>query len=287
MKQFQAKKNYTYEELKMIIQSIPGNVFFKDTECRYQLASHICHMLNGAREGFTIIGKTDLEVQLEYELGKQYYEEDCELIQNGGEKKYVSEMHFGGQIYYYEIVKRAVCDSDGNIFGVIGMVTDVTKMIEMQNRLEELSVTDALTGAYNRTYLQQWIGKGIGESQLPVSLIIGDCNNLKYMNDIHGHKMGDEYIVKTVELIKGNIGTPAKIIRYGGDEFLIILEKCTEEQCKQKIEILMEKSKECKINDIAISIAFGSSTIVDKQVSIYHEIEKADKKMYEEKKKIK
>lgn len=86
------------ENLKSIINSIPGNVFFKDTQCRYLYASHLCF----------IIGKTDPEVQVQKELGEMFYREDCELLKSGGEMEYVSQMQFGNDTYYYKIRNKAV-----------------------------------------------------------------------------------------------------------------------------------------------------------------------------------
>ncbi|MDO4554963.1 MAG: diguanylate cyclase [Lachnospiraceae bacterium] len=187
MDSFFMNDSYTMEDLERIFRAIPANVFFKDTLCRYQIASQVCSMLTEGDADFSIIGKTDLEVQKEPALGKQYYEEDCRLIAEGGQLKYLSEMHFGGQTYYYEIIKRAVYQPDGKILGIIGMVTDRTETIALQHQLRTISLTDALTQLHNRTFFQQYLENQITPEQLPISIIACDCNNLKYINDTFGH----------------------------------------------------------------------------------------------------
>lgn len=58
--------------------------------------------------------------------------------------------------YYYEIKKQAVADDNGNIIGIVGIVTDVTELITMRNKMEEYYMTDPLTGLYSRKYLEAW-----------------------------------------------------------------------------------------------------------------------------------
>ena len=57
------------EMMELFMHSAPGNIFFKDTECKYCFASEICNLVNCGKNG-TIIGKTDLEIQNNKELGR-------------------------------------------------------------------------------------------------------------------------------------------------------------------------------------------------------------------------
>ena len=94
-KSLHEKYPFSLSELKIILESIPANVFFKDTEGRYQVTSHICEMLNTGGQG-SIIGKTDLEIQPDPKLGRKFYDEDMEIAQTGKEMRYLQEMVFGG-----------------------------------------------------------------------------------------------------------------------------------------------------------------------------------------------
>lgn len=125
------------ETLLILMDSIPANVFFKDTSCRYQMASHICQMLNtGGNPDFTIFGKTDMELQPDRELGRKFYEEDKKIIAEGKSYDYLQSMTFGKDTYYYQITKKPVNDYEGNIIGIVGMITDMTEQIRLQNELE-------------------------------------------------------------------------------------------------------------------------------------------------------
>ena len=125
------------ETLVILMDAIPANVFFKDTQCRYQMASHICQMINsGGDPNFTIFGKNDTEIQPDPELGRKFYEEDKHIIAEGKSYDYLQAMRFGDDTYYYQITKNPVHDYDGNIIGIVGLITDMTEQIRMQNELE-------------------------------------------------------------------------------------------------------------------------------------------------------
>ena len=125
------------ETLVILMDAIPANVFFKDTKCRYQMASHICQMINsGGDPDFTIFGKTDVEIQPDPELGHKFYEEDKKIIAEGRSYDYQQAMRFGNETYYYQITKNPVRDYEDNIIGIVGLITDMTDQIRMQNELE-------------------------------------------------------------------------------------------------------------------------------------------------------
>ena len=125
------------ETLVILMDAIPANVFFKDTSCRYQMASHICQMINsGGDPNLTIFGKTDLEIQPDEKLGRKFYEEDRHIIAEGKSYDYLQAMRFGNDTYYYQITKNPVRDYDGNIIGVVGLINDMTEQIRLQNELE-------------------------------------------------------------------------------------------------------------------------------------------------------
>ena len=114
------KYNFNIEEMQLMIESIPANVFYKDTKGRYQMTSHICQMLSGGEEGFSIVGKTDLDVQPDKELAKRFYQEDLEVVRTGNSLKYLQEMEFSGIKFYYEISKAPVKNQEGEIIGLMG-----------------------------------------------------------------------------------------------------------------------------------------------------------------------
>lgn len=97
------------------------------------------------------------------------------------------------------------------------------KVIVYKRDYYSKSIIDAITGLYNRNYLEE-IRETICYSKFKnISLILIDIDNLKNINDNYGHLEGDKAIEIVGNSIKNNIRTEDIGIRYGGDEFIIIL----------------------------------------------------------------
>ncbi len=197
----QEKKKYSAGELLQYAykhNQIPEILFAKDTECRYVYTSEIENLIDGGEEN-SILGKTDMDIQQSPELGRQFYEDDKEIMRTGKMMHCYCEFNDHGRIVYREVAKNPVY-SDGKLIGVCGVVSDVTELMSMKKKFESLSFVDNLTGMYNRNYFLQYdFNKN---ACLPCAYIMCDCNDLKRVNDRLGHKAGDIYIKETAEILK-------------------------------------------------------------------------------------
>jgi len=98
---------------------------------------------------------------------------------------------------------------------------------KLQSILHEQAIQDPLTGLYNRRYMEKSLKQEISRSSRsnrPFSLILLDMDNLKTTNDLYGHTTGDLVILKLASLLKYSTREEDIICRYGGDEFLVILQ---------------------------------------------------------------
>jgi diguanylate cyclase (GGDEF)-like protein len=97
----------------------------------------------------------------------------------------------------------------------------------LHKEAQRLSITDGLTGVWNRRYLQLTLTKEIERGQRfgrPLSVLMMDIDHFKNVNDAHGHQVGDEVLVeltrRAMSTIRGQIDALA---RYGGEEFVVVL----------------------------------------------------------------
>lgn len=102
-----------------------------------------------------------------------------------------------------------------------------TIALDIENiRLRRLSITDNLTGAFNREYLEQRLPAAVDEARLrnePLSVAMVDVDHFKPVNDRFGHDAGDEVLAEVARRLRGSTRTGDVLVRYGGEEFLLLL----------------------------------------------------------------
>lgn len=280
--QLAQKYQFHDDMLKLIIEAIPANVFFKDTACRYQMVSHLCTHLNG-----DIIGKTDLEVQPDPELARFFYDDDKMILATRKGNRYISEMIFNGEKYYYEIIKTPVINSEGDLIGILGLINDVTEMKRLQEELRLMSITDKLTGVYNRAYFEEKFELLVLDDYTSLSIIMCDSNGLKYFNDNFSHKEGDRLLIETANILKKVIGDAGDIIRIGGDEFAVFCLGRSDAWCRNIIEELKKAERENEVLGLPISNAYGYATLNNSMQDLQTALTCAEKMMYTDKAKDK
>jgi len=172
-----------------------------------------------------------------------------------------------------------------------GIVRDITERKKIEERLKYLSFHDSLTGLYNRSYFQEEVKRINSDIKRfrPVSIISVDINNLKLVNDRHGHQQGDEFIKNTARILSSFIRKTDILARIGGDEFCAILPKTKPATANQRRKELRDRieayNKQNKL--LGISIAIGIATTKDNEGSINGAIKRADKSMYAHKMEMK
>ncbi|MCK5690432.1 diguanylate cyclase, partial [Myxococcota bacterium] len=115
------------------------------------------------------------------------------------------------------------------------------RRVSLEKELKEKALFDSLTGLYNRHYMSTCLEHEIERSKRKsgnFGLIVADINLFKHINDVHGHQVGDEVIRGMGELLRENTRDVDVVIRYGGDEFLIIAPDAGAELDRLKERIL-------------------------------------------------
>ncbi len=162
----------------------------------------------------------------------------------------------------------------GGKLALIGLVMDVTKRTRVEREVQALqermyfqSTHDALTGLRNRRFLEETLSREliladrIGQ---PVSVIMGDLDHFKAINDCYGHLGGDEVLRVFGELIKKQVRASDICCRYGGEEFLLVLPQTSKVVAVERAELLRAVLADARIANgaliISVTASFGVAT---------------------------
>ncbi|MWV42009.1 diguanylate cyclase [Paenibacillus sp. HJL G12] len=137
-------------------------------------------------------------------------------------------------------------------------------------KLQEMAVTDGLTGCYNRHYLTQQLEHEVNkniENQIPFSILLLDIDFFKLINDNYGHMVGDEVICGTVSLIRQTLRPSDILARFGGEEFIIYLPDTASEGASRLAEQILNTVESNairvphSIQTLSITISIGLLSI--------------------------
>jgi len=150
-----------------------------------------------------------------------------------------------------------------------------------QEKINYLSFHDKLTGLYNRDYYEEEIRRMNTERFLPISIIIGDINGLKLVNDAFGHLQGDKLLIKTARMIKQNCRKSDIVARWGGDEFAILLPNTPAKSAVNICDKIRRACSQSQKKPVQLSIALGTATKTDKNQDMDKVLKKAEDWMYQ------
>lgn len=169
---------------------------------------------------------------------------------------------------------------------MVHFLKDITEKKAEEEKLSNLAYKDELTGIYNRRYCAEKL-RWLMDRKTSFSIALIDLDNLKYLNDTFGHQAGDYYICTVIDTIENNIREADILSRVGGDEFILILPKCSEQLAIDKMESIrnhLERNKK----KYRLSFSYGIKYVSkNNEAPIEFLIKELDEKMYAYKKKNK
>jgi len=186
-----------------------------------------------------------------------------------------------GKIFPIELVVNSF-SVNGSIY-FTGTLRDITRRKQMEARLERLATTDRLTQAYNRLKFEDIIKREIEmvkRHNLPLSILMFDVDLFKNINDSYGHIAGD-YVLKTIaNIAKKNIREIDYLVRWGGEEFLIIAPDTTLEKAKALAERIRKAIEDYRFDGIEkVTASFGTTNFtIEDTVNTF--IKRVDDAMY-------
>lgn len=176
-----------------------------------------------------------------------------------------------------------IINTKGNIVGAVLVFRDYTSKQKSLNEIKYLSFHDYLTGLYNRRFYEAELARIDTQRNWPLTIVLGDVNGLKLINDSFGHLTGDQLLKKVSEVIQDGCRSDEIIARMGGDEFAIILPKTDGDEAAILIRRLNERFKNETINGVEVSVSFGSATKMNAKDDIDIIFKQAEDAMYRNK----
>jgi len=135
------------------------------------------------------------------------------------------------------------------------------------HELEEETRRDALTGVYNRAYLDQFLAREFDNStrhKWPLSVAFADLDDFKHINDNFGHQAGDRILQTTARILRGNTRETDLIARYGGEEFVVVLPATDAETarsiCERIVLAFRNTGHVIGSNNAKVTISIGCAT---------------------------
>lgn len=154
------------------------------------------------------------------------------------------------------------------------------------------AIRDPLTNAYNRGYLDLYLDKEIKfaeRKKFPVSVIMIDIDHFKNYNDLNGHIKGDKVLIDVVKILMASIRGYDIVVRYGGEEFVIVLPYAKQKSALKKAELIRQKIKDfIFFNEEMqpagnLTISLGIATFPNNALESKELLEKADLALYKSK----
>ena len=149
-------------------------------------------------------------------------------------------------------------------------------------QLETLADTDPLTGCFNRRGFRTLVERRAQEGEASVGAVfLIDIDNLKVVNDTDGHPAGDALIRQVAEAVKTRVRPNELVIRWGGDEFLVVIDGVAAEEIQGRREAIGQAIEEAGLKASIGAAPFGGG------LEILAAVEEADRAMYADKKRRK
>ena len=275
------------ERLRTTLISIGEGVVVTDEHARITLVNDKAKKLINIDE--------DIERKKVFEIFRIYSnqnEEDFKTLYNTclesntmfrSDNTYSLLTHDKDNVIFIDFTISPINNEHGVNHGAILVFRDITIEKERQEEIRFMSKHDYLTKLYNRFSFEQEIQRLDVSRQLPISLVIGDINGLKLVNDAFGHLEGDKLIREVADIFKKSTRSEDIVARWGGDEFAILLPQTSYENAETVTKRIQDLCSKSLYDIITPSVSIGIATKTSDDQSITDILTTAEERMYNQK----
>ena len=176
---------------------------------------------------------------------------------------------------------------NGGVAGVRGVLRDVTDAYLQEKRITQLALHDALTGLPNRALLEDRLERAIIQAkrrEQKIAVMFIDLDNFKQVNDLHGHRAGDQLLLAVTQALQGSLREGDTLARWGGDEFIVLSQEFGNTESLRAIgeRLLQSVYQKLLIDhmDASISLSIGVAVFPDDAGNGETLLVQADKALY-------
>lgn len=214
--------------------------------------------------------------------------ENCTSMKAYAEKKQKTKLEFLDADVFLVISRYLEIDDEACVMGLVKHLENDTlidtdgrdKLVGKLKGYQDKLYIDPVTGVYNRRYFED----EIRNMQNSAGVAMIDLDDFKLYNDIYGHDMGDQVLCIVADVIKNCIRKTDKLIRYGGDEFLLILSDMVRGTLRGKLLQIQEAIENATIpNCPRLKLTASIGGVISEDGQIDEAIAKADQLMYKAK----
>lgn len=275
------------EKLRLTIASIGDGVISTDLHGNITIFNSVAEQLTGWSSQ-DAIGRPICEVLqvIDINTGEKCINPIQKVMENNSSQGLESQTIFVSKDKHDRTIAYSAApikDNDGNIQGAILVFRDITEEKRKQDEIFYMSYCDSLTGLYNRRYFEEELKRLDNESNLPISIIMGDANGLKITNDAFGHSEGDKLLQQVAKAIKKSCRAGDIAARWGGDEFVMILPKTKKEDAGAIVKRIKDACADMRVESLNVSIALGWDTKETQEEDLLKVIKSAEDYMYKHK----
>jgi diguanylate cyclase (GGDEF)-like protein/PAS domain S-box-containing protein len=276
----------SHEQLQSIIDNSTSIIYLKDTRGRYLLINRQYESVFGLTSKETL-GKTSADL-LPREYAEAAWTHDQQVMRTGVLLETEETITQTDGAHTYFSVRVPLRDSDGELYAVCNLSTDITDRKRMEDALRNQSVRDPLTGLFNRRYMEETLERELRRAarhETQVGVMMVDLDHFKSINDTAGHAGGDAALQQIGVFLRGHLRAGDIACRYGGDEFVLILPEASREATQERAEQLREDAKHLRVEFAgralpAVTLSIGIAVFPDQGRTSESLMRLADAAMY-------